>query len=46
MCMHVQQLALVLVEPLHLYVEDGVGVQHHALLLLGPGGEGQLVPAA
>ena len=29
----VQQLALVLVQPLYLHVEDGVGVQHHALML-------------
>ncbi len=36
----VQQLALVLVQALHLYVEDGVGVQHHALMLFGEGGKG------
>ncbi len=40
---HVEKLALVLVEPLDLHVEDGVGVQHGALLALGPAGEGCLV---
>ena len=40
---HVQQLALVLVEALHLHVEDGVGVQDDPLLPLGVLGEGHLV---
>ena len=40
---HVQQLALVLMEPLDLDVEDGVGVQSDSLLALGPAGKGQLV---
>ena len=40
---HVQKLPLILVEPLHLNVEDGVRVQFHAPGLLGMGGEGRLV---
>ena len=39
---HVQKLPLILVEPLHLNVEDGVRVQLHAPGLLGMGGEGRL----
>ena len=39
----VQQLALVLVQALYLHIEDGVGVQHHTLVLPGVGGKGQLV---
>ena len=39
----VQQLALVLVQALHLHVEDGVGVQHHALGFRAIGGKGSLV---
>ena len=40
---HVQQLALVLVEALHLHVKDGVGVQDDPLFPLGVLGEGHLV---
>ena len=39
----VQQLALVLVKALYLHIEDGVGVQHHTLVLPGEGGKGKLV---
>ncbi|CDC68560.1 uncharacterized protein BN503_01437 [Oscillibacter sp. CAG:155] len=40
---HVQELALILVETLDLHVEDGGGVQHHALALFRVGGEALLV---
>ena len=40
---HVQQLPLVLVEPLHLHVEDGVGIQRDSLGLPGIGGKVLLV---
>ena len=40
---HVEKLALILVEPLHLDVEDGVRIDLHAPGLFCVGGEGRLV---
>ena len=40
---HVEKLALILVEPLDLHIEDGSGIQHHALVLFGIESETLLV---
>ena len=42
---YVQQLPFILVEPLHLHVEDSVRVQLHSLLPVRPPGKGLLVAA-
>ena len=40
---HIEQLPLILMEPLDLHVEHGVGVEGDAALPLGPGGKAQLI---